>query len=106
MRLLWNTANAATFPHRRPGALVLELAAHVAMGTATGLGFCFLMVLMGRYGLANVIAHNAEPRITAIVLVGFTSLIFAVGATLTGMVLMTLEESWKSLESQAFPMIF
>ncbi len=76
-----------------PGAFALRLAGHAAMGTAMGLGFCFLLVLMGRPDLASMIAHDATPKVTAILLVGFTSLMFAVGATLTGMVLMTLEES-------------
>jgi hypothetical protein len=80
-------------PHRGRGAFALELAGHAAMGTAMGLGFCFLLVLIGRTDLASLIAHNAAPKVTAIMLVGFTSLTFAVGATLTGMVLMTSEES-------------
>jgi hypothetical protein len=79
-------------PNRSRGSLVLELAGHAAMGTAMGLAFCFLLLLTGRHDLVNMIAHNPQPKITAILLIGFTSLIFAVGATLTGMVLMTLEE--------------
>ena len=79
-------------PHRQRGAFVLKLAGHAAMGTAMGLGFCLLLALMARPDLVDMIAHNAEPKSTAILLIGFTSLIFAVGATLTGMVLMTLEE--------------
>jgi hypothetical protein len=78
---------------RGRGALALELSGHAAMGTAIGLGFCLLLVLTGWHDLANMIAHNAAPKMTAIMLIGFTSLMFAVGATLTGMVLMTLEES-------------
>jgi len=63
------------------------------MGAAMGLGFCFLLVLTARQDLVHLISHNPEPKFTAILLIGFTSLIFAVGATLTGMVLMTMEES-------------
>jgi hypothetical protein len=63
------------------------------MGAAMGLGFCFLVALTGRSDLASMIAHNAEPKATAIMLIGFTSFIFAVGATLTGMVLITMEET-------------
>jgi hypothetical protein len=79
-------------PNRGRVAFALKLASHAAMGTAMGLGFCFLLTLMGRPDLANMIAHNAAPKVTAIMLIGFTSLMFAVGATLTGMVLMTMEE--------------
>ena len=77
---------------RGRGALALELAGHAAMGTAMGLGFCLALVLTGWHDLANMIAHNAAPKVTAIMLIGFTSLMFAVGATLTGMMLITLEE--------------
>lgn len=63
------------------------------MGTAMGLGFCFLLVLTGRQDLVHLIAHNPDPKYTAILLIGFTSLLFAAGATLTGMVLMTMDES-------------
>ena len=79
-------------PKHRGVSLVLRLAVHAAMGTAMGLGFCFLLALTGRHDLVNMIAHGAQPRSTAILLVAFTSLVFAVGATLTGMVLMTMEE--------------
>jgi hypothetical protein len=80
-------------PNRGRGAFALGLAGHAAMGTAMGLGFCLLLALTGRHDLVDMIAHNAEPKVTAIMLIGFTSLMFTVGATLTGMVLMTLEES-------------
>ncbi len=79
-------------PNRGRSTFVLELAGHAAMGTAMGLGFCFLLALIGRPDLASLIAHNAAPKVTAIMLIAFTSLMFAVGATLTGMVLMTMEE--------------
>ena len=80
-------------PNRGRSALALKLAGHAAMGTAMGLGFCLLLVMMGRPNLANLIAHDAAPKVTAIMLIGFTSMMFAVGATLTGMVLMTFDES-------------
>lgn len=80
-------------PNRRGVSLVFGLASHAAMGTAMGLGFCFLLLLTGRQDLVNLIAHNPDPKFTAMLLIGFTSLVFAAGATLTGMVLMTMEES-------------
>lgn len=80
-------------PKRGRGALALELAGHAAMGTAMGLGFCLLLLTIGRQDLANLIAHNPEPKVTAMLLIGFVSFVFAAGATLTGMVLMTMEES-------------
>src|SRR5262249_23552192 len=80
-------------PNRRGVSLAFELAGHAAMGTAMGLGFCFLLLLTGRQDLVDLIAHNPDPKFTAMLLIGFTSLLFAAGATLTGMVLMTLEEN-------------
>ena len=80
-------------PNRRGVSLVFEFASHAAMGTAMGLGFCFLLLLTGRQDLVNLIAHNPDPKFTAMLLIGFTSLVFAAGATLTGMVLMTMEEN-------------
>ncbi len=62
------------------------------MGTAMGLGFCFALLLLARPALVNLIAHDPQPKVTAILLIGFVSLTFAVGATLTGMVLMTAED--------------
>lgn len=79
-------------PKHGRGALVLELAGHAAMGAAMGLGFCLLLLITGRQDLANLIAHNPEPKVTTMLLIGFISLIFAAGATLTGMVLMNMEE--------------
>jgi hypothetical protein len=84
--------NSGKSPKHRGGSLVLKLAVHAAMGTAMGLGFCLLLTLTGRQDLVSMIAHSTEPKSTAILLIGFTSLVFAVGATLTGMVLMTMEE--------------
>lgn len=80
-------------PNRRGVSLAVELAGHAAMGTAMGLGFCLLLLLTARQDLVNLIAHNPDSKFTAMLLIGFTSLVFAVGATLTGMVLMTMEES-------------
>jgi len=80
-------------PNHRGVFFAFELAGHAAMGTAMGLGFCFLLLLTARQDLVNLIAHNPDPKFTAMLLIGFTSLVFAVGATLTGMVLMTMEES-------------
>jgi hypothetical protein len=79
-------------PHGGRRAFALKLASHAAMGTAMGLSFCLLLVLMGRPDLASMIAHDATPKVTAIALIGFTSLMFAVGATLTGIVLMIVDE--------------
>lgn len=75
------------------GTVLLELAGHAAMGAAMGLAFCFIIRLTGQQALLDLIAHNPEPKATAILLVSVVSLFFAVGATLTGMMLMSLDET-------------
>ena len=42
--------------------------------------------------LAVLIAHNSDPKTTTIILVGFFTLAFGVGATLTGFVFTMMEE--------------
>jgi hypothetical protein len=80
-------------PKKKPRSLTLELASHAAMGMALGLAFCWALVLIEPFDVVNLIAHNPEPKTTAIILIGFVSLTFGLGATLTGMVLTTLDEN-------------
>lgn len=76
----------------RPASLTLRLAGQATMGAALGLTFCFLAALIDPPNIASLIAHNAEPWTTAIVLVSFFALIFGTGAALTGMVLTGMEK--------------
>ena len=68
-------------------SLTRALAREAALGIALGLGFCLLVALIDPSHVTSLIAQNAEPRTTAIILVSFFTLIFGVGATLTGFVL-------------------
>ena len=72
-------------------SLTRELAREAALGIALGLGFCLLVALIDPSDIAVLIAHNAEPRTTAIILGSFFTLTFGVGATLTGFVLATVK---------------
>ena len=76
----------------RGAAMMLEMACHTAMGIALGLGFSFALACIDRSALAVLIAHGSEPKATAIILVGFFTLAFGVGATLTGFVFTMMEE--------------
>jgi hypothetical protein len=69
--------------------LTRELAREAALGIALGLGFCVLIVLIDPSHVTSLIAHNAEPRTTAIILVSFFTLTFGIGATPTGFILAT-----------------
>jgi hypothetical protein len=76
----------------RSASLTLRLAGQATMGVGLGLTFCFLAALIDPPNIALLIAHNAEPWTTAIVLVSFFALIFGAGAALTGMVLTGMEK--------------
>ena len=74
----------------RPSVL-LGLASHTAMGIAMGLAFAFVLTLIDTSALA-LINHSADPKTTMLVFVGSFALAFGVGATLTGLVFMMMEE--------------
>jgi hypothetical protein len=76
----------------RHSSLTRGLAREAALGAALGLGFCLLIVLIDPSHVTSLIAHNAEPRTTAIILVSFFTLTFGIGATLTGFVLATIKK--------------
>jgi len=69
---------------------LLELAGHTAMGVAMGLGFALMLVLIDPADIATLIAHGGSQA-TA-VFVGTLVLTFAIGATLTGAVLILTED--------------
>jgi hypothetical protein len=75
----------------RPSVL-LGLASHTAMGIAMGLAFAFVLTVIDPIGVMTLINHSADPRTTMLVFVGSFALAFGVGATLTGLVFMLMEE--------------
>ena len=62
------------------------------MGVALGLSFCLVAVLVDLSGIVLLVAHDAEPWTTALILISFFVLIFGAGAALTGMVLTGTEK--------------
>jgi hypothetical protein len=74
-------------------SLLMELAAHAAMGVAIGLAFALMLISFDAFGLKALIAHSVDPRSTREILAGAITLAFAVGATLTGFVLTMMERS-------------
>ncbi len=68
-------------------SLALHLAGQAVMGIAFGLSFCLAVALIDPSGITSLIAHNAAPRTTAVILISFFTLIFGAGVALTGMVL-------------------
>jgi hypothetical protein len=62
------------------------------MGVALGLWFCLVAAVIDPSGITSLIAHDAAPRTTAIILVSFFALLFGAGAALTSMVLTGTEK--------------
>ncbi len=69
---------------------LLRLASHTAMGTAMGLGFAMMLVLIDPADIATLVAHGGSEA-TA-VFVGTLVLTFAIGATLSGAVFILTED--------------
>jgi hypothetical protein len=68
------------------GSLMRVLIGQTAMGAA-GSWLLLLLALIDPSHITSLIAHNPEPETTALILVSFFALISAVGAALTGMML-------------------
>jgi len=84
-------------PDRRPytppdRSILPALAGHAAMGVVLGLGLSLALIFVDTFGMTALIAHGVGPRHTMIVLVGMFTLAFGVGATLSGFVLLMIEE--------------
>ncbi len=77
---------------------VLALAGHAAMGAAIGLGFSLVLILFDRFGLRPLIMHSVDPRWTAVVFAGAMMLVFAVGASLSGFVLLMMDKHRRSAD--------
>ena len=84
-------------PHtKKPSGLVtpsglLKLVSHAAMGIAMGLAFALILILVDPAGIATLIDHGRSQG-TA-VFVGTLVLTFGIGATLTGVVFIMMENN-------------
>lgn len=72
-------------------SVTLKLASHTIMGVATGLAFALILSLVDKYGLVNLIDHSADTDST-IVFAGALVLTFGIGATITGLIFMLMEQ--------------
>jgi hypothetical protein len=77
-------------PAKLGPSTVLELAVHTAMGAALGLGFSLALLFFDAFKIATLIAQSVDPHSSMIVFAGTFTLAFAVGATLTGFVLIMM----------------
>jgi hypothetical protein len=76
--------------------IVLELAGHTAMGVALGLGLSLALMFFDAFGVRKLIAHSFDPQSSTIVFAGTFALAFAIGATLTGFILVMMERDKRS----------
>ena len=77
--------------HRIEGAFLLKLAGHLAMGASLGTGLALALIMMDTGRVFQMIVSSAQPRTTALVLIGVLGSICAVGATITGLIFMLAE---------------
>jgi hypothetical protein len=80
---------------RKPPGLVslsglLRLVGHTAMGVAMGLAFALVLILIDPSGIVTLIDHGGSQATTAFV--STMVLIFSIGATLTGVVFILMED--------------
>jgi hypothetical protein len=68
--------------------VVLAIAGHTAMGVALGLVFALIVTWTPFFGVLDLINMGHDPKITTTVFVATVALMFGIGATLTGVVLM------------------
>jgi hypothetical protein len=73
-----------------PSGLV-KLVSQAMMGVAMGLGFALLLILINPSGIATLINQGGDQAIR--VFVGTVVLTFAIGATLTGVAFMIMEDN-------------
>jgi hypothetical protein len=70
---------------------LLRLVGHAAMGVAMGLAFAVILIIMDPSGIASLVDHGGSQAIRFFV--GTLVLTFAIGATLTGVVFMMMEDT-------------
>ena len=80
---------------RKPSGLVspsglLRLVSHTAMGVAMGLACALILIAMDPSGFGTLIDHGGRQVTTAFV--STLVLIFSIGATLTGVVFILMED--------------
>jgi len=67
---------------------VLAVASHAAMGIALGLVFALIVIRTPFFGVLALIDLSTDPAATMTVFVGTVVSMFAIGAALTGLILM------------------
>jgi len=73
-------------------SMLLEVAGHMAMGIAFGLGFAFVLTHVPQLGIAAYIDHSAAPQGVMLMFIVTCVTTFGIGATMTGLALSKIRE--------------
>jgi hypothetical protein len=71
----------------------MKLASSAVMGVAMGLLFVLVLNILDRSGVVRLIDHSSDQGTTVLVFVGIIIMTFGIGATLTGLILIMMDES-------------
>jgi hypothetical protein len=74
-------------------SVVMKVASNTVMGIALGLLLVLALNILDQSGVAKLIDHNADQGTTVFVFVGTVVTTFGIGATLTGLILIMMEDS-------------
>jgi hypothetical protein len=69
---------------------LLRLLSHAAMGVAMGLALALLLIVISPAAIATLADHGGTQAITAFI--GTLALTFGIGATVTGLVFVIMED--------------
>jgi ABC-type multidrug transport system permease subunit len=73
--------------------LLGALAGHFTMGVAVGLLFALILTMIEQFGVRELVLQSPTPRATMIVFIGTFMLMFGIGATLTGLVFIMMDQT-------------
>ena len=73
--------------------LLGALVSHFTMGVAIGLCFALVLTLVEQFGVRQLVQQSPAPRSTLVVFVGTFMLMFGIGATLTGLVFILMDQN-------------
>ena len=71
----------------------MKLASNTVMGIAMGLLFVLVLNILDQSGVVRLIDHSLDQGTTVLVFVGIIVMTFGIGTTLTGLILIMMDES-------------
>ena len=71
----------------------MKLASNTVMGVAMGLLFVLVLNILDQSGVVRLIDHSSDQGTTVLVFVGIIVMTFGIGTTLTGLILIMMDES-------------